>query len=166
MTKATVDVAWRSRVPSQRLVVRDAECRGLALVVNPSAMSWASSYKPRGLDSLTGKRFPSKSVTIGGPASHSPEAARAEANPCRDRVKAGADAVLNHRQAATRSGMMGVYKRAERMPERKAAMEAWASLLGAVIERHPMAKGAVDISEACAPGGAMKCRARDSFPDV
>ena len=42
-----------------------------------------------------------------------------------------ADAVLNHRQSATRDGVLGVYQRASRWPEQVKAME----LLGAVIGR-------------------------------
>jgi integrase len=48
--------------------------------------------------------------------------------------EAVADAVLNHRQAATRGGVLGVYQRAERWGERKAAMEAWAAVLGSAIK--------------------------------
>jgi integrase len=59
-----------------------------------------------------------------------------------------ADAVLNHRQSATRSGVMGVYQRAERMPERRAAMEAWASILNAAVEGRPTADGATDLAGA------------------
>jgi integrase len=44
------------------------------------------------------------------------------------------DAVLNHRQAATRGGVLGVYQRATRWPEQKAAMEAWGGMLAAAIE--------------------------------
>jgi hypothetical protein len=43
------------------------------------------------------------------------------------------DAVLNHRQAATRSGVLGVYQRAARWPEQCAAMERWGSILAAAI---------------------------------
>jgi integrase len=46
-----------------------------------------------------------------------------------------ADAVLNHRQAATRGGVLGVYQRATRWPEQRAAMDAWGAILAAAIER-------------------------------
>jgi len=36
ITKATIEAAWRRRKNDHRLIVRDAECRGLALVVNPT----------------------------------------------------------------------------------------------------------------------------------
>ncbi|MBD0273912.1 MAG: hypothetical protein ICV73_18540 [Acetobacteraceae bacterium] len=76
ITKATVDAAWRRRCKDQRVVIGDAGCRGLALVVNPTGMAWRFDYKPRGTDPRTGKRFPTRSVTIGSPETHSPDAAR------------------------------------------------------------------------------------------
>ena len=91
ITKATIEAAWKRRQVGVRLVIRDGECRGLALVVNPSAMAWVYSYKPRGTDALTGKRFPSRSVTIGAPASHSPDEARAEASRIKAHLTAGSD---------------------------------------------------------------------------
>lgn len=45
-----------------------------------------------------------------------------------------ADAVLNHRQSATRGGVLGVYQRASRWPEQVKAMELWGRLLAAAIE--------------------------------
>jgi integrase len=45
-----------------------------------------------------------------------------------------ADAVLNHRQSATRGGMLGVYQRASRWPEQVKAMQLWGQLLTAAIE--------------------------------
>ena len=91
ITKAAVDAAWRRRSPGNRLVLGDMACPGLALVVNPSTMTWTFSYKPRGLDSVTGKRFPTRSVTIGNHETHSPEDARAEANRLKGQAAAGAD---------------------------------------------------------------------------
>jgi integrase len=43
------------------------------------------------------------------------------------------DAVLNHRQAATRGGVLGVYQLAQRWPEQAKAMEAWGAILAAAI---------------------------------
>jgi integrase len=40
-----------------------------------------------------------------------------------------ADAILNHRQSATRGGVLGVYQRASRWPEQVRAMELWGKLL-------------------------------------
>jgi integrase len=45
-----------------------------------------------------------------------------------------ADAILNHRQSATRGGVLGVYQRASRWPEQVRAMELWGRMLAAVIE--------------------------------
>lgn len=49
-----------------------------------------------------------------------------------------ADAVLNHRQAATRSGVMGVYQQATRWPEQQRAVEAWCAALAEAL--HPGSK--------------------------
>jgi integrase len=91
ITRATVDAAWRRRVKGQRLVVRDGECRGLALVVNATGMSWVFSYKPRGTNPTTGKRWPSQSITLGDPEHLSPDMAREEAGRQKSTVKAGSD---------------------------------------------------------------------------
>ena len=88
--------------PRERLIVRDQECRGLALIVNPSTMTWTFAYRPRGLDPLTGRRPANRTVTIGNPATHSPEAARTEANTIKGRAAAGADPVAEHRAARAR----------------------------------------------------------------
>ena len=40
-----------------------------------------------------------------------------------------ADAILNHRQSATRGGVLGVYQHALRWPEQMAAMKHWNSAL-------------------------------------
>lgn len=91
ITKATIETAWRHRTPGQRVVIGDAGCRGLALVVNPTGMAWRFDYKPRGLDTATGKRFPTRSITIGSPETHSPDDARTAAGRFKGQAKAGAD---------------------------------------------------------------------------
>lgn len=91
ITKATIEAAWRRRTPGLRIMVGDAECRGLALVVNPTGMAWRFDYKPRGTDAGSGKRFASQSVTIGTPASHAIEAARTAASAMKGHAKAGTD---------------------------------------------------------------------------
>jgi integrase len=91
LTRANVDAAWRRRASGQRLVLSDATCRGLALVVNATSMAWSYSYKPRGVDAGTSRRFASRSVTIGNPQTHSPEAARDAANVLKGQAKAGGD---------------------------------------------------------------------------
>ncbi|MBX9748634.1 MAG: integrase arm-type DNA-binding domain-containing protein [Roseococcus sp.] len=45
-----------------------------------------------------------------------------------------ADAVLNHRQSATRGGVLGVYQRAERWQEQAAAVRAWCDALAAALD--------------------------------
>src|SRR3954468_17874782 len=50
ITKATIDAAWRRRAPELRVILRDKDCRGLALIVNPTAMAWTYAYRPRGAD--------------------------------------------------------------------------------------------------------------------
>jgi hypothetical protein len=39
ITKATIDAAWRRRIAGRRLIVRDKDCRGLALIVNQPGMT-------------------------------------------------------------------------------------------------------------------------------
>jgi integrase len=91
ITKATVDATWRQRKTDQRAIVRDKECRGLALIVNPTGMTWTFSYRPRGTDPDTGRRWPNRSITLGNPSTHSPDDARAEANRIKGRTAAGED---------------------------------------------------------------------------
>jgi integrase len=104
ITKATIEAAWRRRTNGTRLILRDGECRGLALIVNPTAMAWSYSYRPRGTDPLTGKRPPNRSVTIGNPATHSPDDARTEANRLKGQATSGADPAVERkaRQMAER----------------------------------------------------------------
>jgi hypothetical protein len=49
-------------------------------------------------------------------------------------AEAVADAVLNHRQSATRGGVLGVYQRASRWPEQVNAMNRWGRLLADAID--------------------------------
>jgi integrase len=87
----TIERAWRNRAKDARLVITDSERPGLALITNAGSQTWAYSYKPRGVDPETGKRFNTKSVTLGSPATHSPDDARAEANRIKGAVAAGED---------------------------------------------------------------------------
>lgn len=91
ITKATIDAAWRRRQSGNRLIVRDESCRGLALIVNATAMTWSYSYRPRGNDPLTGRRLPNRTVTIGNPATHNPDEARNAANRVKGAAASGAD---------------------------------------------------------------------------
>ena len=52
------------------------------------------------------------------------------------------DAVLNHRQTATRGGVLGVYQRAQRWPEQAKAMEAWGAILAAALDGEAPTVGA------------------------
>jgi integrase len=44
-----------------------------------------------------------------------------------------ADAILSHRQSATRAGVLGVYQRSSRWPEQVAAMNAWGAAFSAAV---------------------------------
>lgn len=44
-----------------------------------------------------------------------------------------ADAILNHKQSATRGGVLGVYQRSARWPEQVAAMQYWGRLLSQAL---------------------------------
>jgi integrase len=99
ITKATIEAAWRRRAQNQRLIVRDKECRSLALVVNATSMSWICAYRPRGTDPATKRRWPNKAVTIGNPASHSIEDARHEANRIKGQAAAGGDPASERKAA-------------------------------------------------------------------
>ena len=105
ITRTTIDAAWRRRAPESRLVIGDHECRGLALVVNSTAMAWRYDYKPRGLDPITGKRFATRSVTIGNPETHSPDAARTEANRLKGEAKAGKDPAAERKASVASSAL-------------------------------------------------------------
>jgi integrase len=100
ITKGTVEKAWKGRAPSQRLIIHDVDCRGLALIVNPTAMRWEYAYRPRGLDPHTGKRWPNRTVTIGNPMTHSPDEARHAAGRLKGAVAAGGDPAAEKRAAA------------------------------------------------------------------
>ena len=100
ITKATIDAAWRRRKADHRLITRDRDCRGLALIVNPTAMAWSYAYRPRGTDPVTGRRWPNRAVTLGNPATHSPDDARAEANRIKGQAAAGADPAAERKAEA------------------------------------------------------------------
>ncbi|WP_198371139.1 tyrosine-type recombinase/integrase [Roseomonas rosulenta] len=101
ITKATVEAAWRRREPQQRLVISDQACPGLELVVNPGGKTWRFDYKPRGKDQRTGKRFATRSITIGSPETHSPEDARHAASQFKGQAKAGVDPAEARKAQAT-----------------------------------------------------------------
>ena len=47
VTKATVEAGWSKRTDGVRTVMCNAECRGLALVVEPTGMTCRFDYRPR-----------------------------------------------------------------------------------------------------------------------
>lgn len=125
ITKTTIESAWRRRRKDHRLIIRDKERRGLALIVNATSMAWVYAYRPRGTDPVTGYRWPNKTVTIGSPGSHSIEVARNEANQIRGRAQAGGDPAAERKaeaeearrkRGATLGRLMQSYQRA--LPKR------------------------------------------------
>src|SRR5262249_35302604 len=70
-----------------------------------------------------------------------------------------ADAVLNHRQSATRGGVLGVYQRAQRWPEQGMAMQAWNDALAAAL-RVRQSRCCAMVSAACRRSGAASRRRR------
>src|SRR5215831_13731009 len=100
ITKATIDGAWRRRKPDHRLVVRDKDCRGLALIVNATSKAWSYGYRPRGTDPSTGRRWPNRTITLGNPASLSADDARTEANRLKGQAAAGRDPAAERKAAS------------------------------------------------------------------
>lgn len=90
ISRAVIEAARKRRQEGVRRIIRDTSCPGLALVMSPSSEIWRFDWRPRGLDGR-GRRWPTQSLTIGTPASHTPDAARAEAGRLRGEAKSGAD---------------------------------------------------------------------------
>lgn len=99
ITRDVISAAWKRRASGCRVVIGDDECRGLALIVNATTMTWSYSYKPRGLDPVTGRRFATRSVTVGNPETHDPKAARAAANALKGQAATGANPAEDRRAA-------------------------------------------------------------------
>jgi integrase len=91
ITRATIEAAWKRRSEGAREIIRDSQCRGLALLVGQRSMSWLLAWKPRGTNPETGKRWATQSLVIGTPATHGPEAAREEAARLKLAVRDGND---------------------------------------------------------------------------
>lgn len=126
ISKATIEAAWRARQPLTRTIIADAECRGLALIVNAQSMAWRFEYKPRGVDARTGKRFASRSIVLGNPASLSVDEARLQANQHKGGAKRGDDPAEKQKaklaedarkRAGTLKRLLELY--AEALPKRK-----------------------------------------------
>jgi integrase len=130
ITKATIDAAWRRRSVEARLIVRDRDCRGLALIVNALSMTWSYAYRPRGIDPQTGRRWANRTVVIGNPASHSPDDARTAANRIKGQVMAGRD------PAAERKAQV-----ADRQRQRGARLGRLVEDYAAALPRRPNMRG-------------------------
>src|SRR5262249_46699133 len=100
ITQAVIAAAWRRRGADRRILVRDRDCGGLALIVNARGMRWEVQFRPRGRDPETGRPYPNRTVSLGNPTTHSPEMARAEANRLKGQVLTGRDP-WQERRAAT-----------------------------------------------------------------
>jgi integrase len=101
----TVERAWRGRAKHARHIITDSERPGLALIVNSTSMAWTYSYKPRGADPATGRRFNTTSVMLGSPDTLSPDQARAEANRVKDAVAAGGDPGSDRKAAIDKAAL-------------------------------------------------------------
>ena len=119
ITKTTIEAAWRRRAAGQRIIIRDNECRGLALFVNETAMRWEYAYRPRGTDPATGRRWPNRPLTLGNPATHSPEDARHAANKIKGQAAAGGD------PTAERKAAIEARRAAEAKAEARAAQRSF-----------------------------------------
>jgi integrase len=100
-----IERAWRARAKDARHVVTDSERPGLALITNTTSQTWSYSYKPRGVDPATGKRFNTKSVMLGSPATLSPAEARPAANRVRDAVATGGDPAKDRKAAIVETAL-------------------------------------------------------------
>jgi integrase len=100
ITKAIVEAEWRRRQQRTRTIIRDKDCRGLALIVNATKMAWSYSYRPRGINPMTGRRWPNKALTLGNPTSHSPDDARIKANQIKGQTSSGGDPVAERKAEA------------------------------------------------------------------
>jgi hypothetical protein len=131
ITKASIDAAWRRRKPDQRHIIRDKDCRGLALIVNATSMTWSYAYRPRGVDPLTGRRWSSKTVALGNPASHSPDDARAETNRIKGQTAAGGDPAAERKARA-----------ADEQRKRGATLQRLLADYARALPRRPKLRGA------------------------
>jgi integrase len=128
ITRSTVEAALKRRQSGQRLIIRDKECHGVALIVNSSSARWECAYRPRGVDPRTGRRWPNKTVSLGVPEDQSPDDARAAANKIKGEVLAGGDPIAE-RRAATEARRAAEAEAEARQVEQaftfSALIEAW-----------------------------------------
>ena len=97
--------AWKNRVKDTRTVMTDARCPGFMLITNANSQTWTTEYRPRGVNAVTGKRFPMRSITIGTPATHSPDEALAEALRIKGATKAGKDPAADRKAAIAEAAL-------------------------------------------------------------
>ncbi|HME23710.1 MAG TPA: integrase arm-type DNA-binding domain-containing protein [Acetobacteraceae bacterium] len=147
ITKATIEAAWRRKKPDHRLIVRDKDCRGLALIVNPTTMTWSYAYRPRGTDPATGRRWPNQTITLGNPETHSPDDARAGANRIKGQAAAGAD------PAAERKSKAEAMRR-----ERSITLGRLIETYAAVLPTRPKMRGTGNASPAYVAEELSQCR--------
>ena len=154
LTKTLVEQAWKRRSKGSRSILRDKETAGLALVVNPSAMSWVFSYRPRGADPVTGRRWPNKTITLGNPASLSIDDARLAAGAMKGQAAAGDDphAVRKEKQAkalsdraTTTTRLLETYEKA--LPTRPKLRGTGAPSAGHVADEIAHARAAAAIMD-------------------
>jgi integrase len=127
--------------------VRDKDCRGLTLIVNPTVMTWCYAYRLRGTDPLTGRRWPNRTITLGNPATHSPEDARTEANRIKGQVAAGADPASERRATAEATRR-----------ERSATLGRLAEIYAGVLPTRTKMRGAGNVTPAYAADELAQCR--------
>jgi hypothetical protein len=123
------------------------------LITNAASQMWVREYKPRGVDPETGKRFGTRTVTIGSPATYSPAEARAESGRIRDAVTAGSDPAAERKitifeaaraRAATVERAVADYVATLAAKEKKGGgriSQAWASEQAAHLNRAVAALG-------------------------
>ena len=165
ITRTTVKAAWDKRAPNQRIIIRDLECRGLALIINAASMAWRYEYKPRGTDPQTGRRFASRSIVLGNPASLSPDQARETANKIKGQAKAGKDPAAERKaklaeharkRAGTLKRLLDIY--AEALPKRpklrgggklnaRGVADELSHARAAIMAMNASGKAADDVSE-------------------
>lgn len=104
-------------------------------------MTWSYAYRPRGNDPLTERRWPNRTVTLGNPATHSPDGARNAANQIKGQAAAGSDPAVEkkakaaedrRKRAATMGRLMEDYAKA--LPKRPKIRGAGAPSLAYVRE--------------------------------
>jgi integrase len=117
ITRPAIEAAWKRRGNGMRIILRDKEARGLALVVNPTGMRWECCYRPRGVNPITGQRWGNRTISLGTPASLSPEEARVAAARIKGEFLAGGDPLAERRAKE-------VARRAKRIEEAERAAEA------------------------------------------